>query len=147
MTCVALLQIAACSRRRERYVQLYKKQIASDASMFDDAVSTSVGISPFEATELDRIEIKELSFEQALLFRYIAEVRGTTNVDAVCDGVCVCIAVAVWLWFDWCLSWCDCVRSRHIHCSWNCPRSWQRRLRRLQRPRPRQRPRRTCRRG
>ena len=76
-------QIRGCSKRRQRYVSLYKEKLRADMNAVDDSAAPAPGTDPSAGgvtlslavvTEIDDIEVKQLTFEQVLLFRFLAEV-------------------------------------------------------------------------
>lgn len=61
--------------RRTRYIELYKYRLRVEAAAAgEDAGTTDKALPASVARELDLLEVKHLTFEQALLFRFIAEV-------------------------------------------------------------------------
>ena len=80
-------RIHGASRRRTRYVELYKLKLAADAAAAGEDVGSSAASKTLPAAvarELDNIEVKQLTFEQALLYRFIAEVQQRDDQLGAC---------------------------------------------------------------
>ena len=80
-------RLVGATGRRRLYVALYKRKLAAEAAAAEDAPGEKV-LPPAIAAQLDAIEVKELTYEQAILYRYLAEVR-----RRVCGCVCGCYCV------------------------------------------------------
>ena len=87
-------RLPGAAARRRRYVELYKRKLAVDAIAAGEDVGSAAGDKVLPAgiaREIDNLEVKLLTFEQALLYRYLAEV----------SAACVCansVHASVSLW-------------------------------------------------
>lgn len=85
-------RLHGAAARRRRYVELYKRKLAVDALAAGEDTGLAAGDKVLPAgiaREIDNLEVKLLTFEQALLYRYLAE------VCTVC--VCLCGSFALFI--------------------------------------------------
>lgn len=83
-------RVIGASARRRRYVELWKHRLLADAAAAGEDVGAAAALPTGIAREIDNVEIRYLTVEQALLYRYLAEASCTVALPALLLLFCCC---------------------------------------------------------